>query len=723
MMMTVIPAMSFEDWRALGAMGGSASAAQRIFDGSRRDDDQYPGSDPRPEIVREPQAHLIVLSRHPLANPARERSFTPHEAGLALAAHYRRTLLGRGTAAVSLLTALAKAGNELLEEAARIRFGGGRAEGASAAVSRRDRELAEKALSMADLEAEATDASAGRLSQCTVVAETAEEASVIRAAIEWALTICPPATRFEGQKLIVRPEALPSAEEIVAAMEKIRPNPFQARPDNRKHVALIASSGAEEALVATVKTLPRDMAVAPGRSRALWSLLIENDRHWRLKIDLPPSKGPGAVYRDHEALIGATDQAIIAWNGDDSDPALAAIAYAARRGKLMLAIDANGEAYDLDLVSAHAMALHLSAAERARSRSASAFDVAAASPEGRLGLSLVRGLGREALERLSAVPGASLTELVAMAREDNGRRTLVLEHKVPGAALQLLADDKIVADARESLLRILGHCRSHNVTVIGPESYPQALLASGKIPPVLFVEAKDPSAFASFGRGAALLGDERMLSGIAAMAKDLAERVCRLGVSLIQVEGASAIAPEGPSVLVLASGHGHYGADPASTKAFRARIVAAGGFVVSALPPVESGSAWSPEKRDRVGIPSSRNDRTKAAAIDLAVRIGAMTVLTQVGDRSPATRTVATATELGRPIVALMPPKELRHLPEVGGNVAMIGVAGAELPAWLGISGNAGLLIAKTYGEKRAARSSGADMRLAAERIAQAIAA
>lgn len=810
---TMLPAaMSFEEWQELGPMGSLRSVTESVFDRGPRDDQRYPGSD-REDPVREYSAHVKITYRHPLANPARERDLSEHEAGHALLAHYRRILLKRDAKALQLFNELARAGNNALVEAAQIHR---KADARAAADLRQDlaetrvakdsataAELAEESASMADQLARGdVDVRA----DFTVVAQTRAEAEVVRKMIDYALTVIPPETRFENQKLLVRPDQLPSEEELRKALDAARPPLFSQREDKRKLLGIISSLGAENVAVQWAKAQDKSLSYAPGPNRNLWQGLIDQDKtHYRVRVDFERSDAPGRIQRNNEKVIREADQVVVFWNSEnDRDAALEAAATAARRGKLYAVFDHEGRRLDVDLVAEHAMKTYLSRVEAARAANTAVFDIPAGSPEGRLGLSLIRGLPRAAADAIAHTP-FTINEVIEMAQTPEGQAVLYREHKISGQALRILSDEqssKILSDARENLQRILNQCRDHKVTIIGPESFPKAYVESGKTAPVLFVKADDPFALREIEKTTALLGDEKLLPLMARPAAELATALDRPGITLVQVEdqGMPRYVPEKPSVLVLSTGHALYGInsriewtadekakeirgvgkttefsirleegkvvlretrdgktetaleiDPATyyknasaeeaktfavrrakdvarnideerlhapIEAFRQAIIDKGGFVVSELPPVEKSSVWSAADKRRVSIPSMRNDETRGNAVELAARLADTVVVTQLADRSVAVRMVPVAAELGRPMVAITPPKEVRALPEVGGNIALIGVNGRELPDYLGLSGTARSAITAAYGDRRAAAATGQHMAIAADKVA-----
>ena len=109
-----------------------------------------------------------------------------------------------------------------------------------------------------------------------------------------------------------------------------------------------------------------------------------------------------------------------------------------------------------------------------------------------------------------------------MAQDDAGRAQLYQQHRVPGRAISAMADEDALTDARESLQRIVGHCREDNVQIIGPENYPKNLLAKGRMPTVMFLQSNDPEGFRDLSKATALVGDHESTL-LAPMARQAAE--------------------------------------------------------------------------------------------------------------------------------------------------------------------------------------------------------
>jgi hypothetical protein len=120
----------------------------------------------------------------------------------------------------------------------------------------------------------------------------------------------------------------------------------------------------------------------------------------------------------------------------------------------------------------------------------------------------------------------------------------------------------------------------------------------------------------------------------------------------------------------------------------RSAWVQAGHHVLSLQPPEETGSAYDPDARERVGFPARSTDLTRSDAQAMAVRMADSVVFTQVASRSEhSLKAVATAAETKTPMATLVPERHYDTLPEVGGNMALLG-KGRNVPSKIGLSAN-----------------------------------
>jgi len=553
-----------------------------------------PDRDPPP--VRPYHPHVLVMSaRHPLGNPHCEAAFNGYERAWSLYQYYHRVLSARGDEARRLINALAQTAERLLAE------GGDRqradvdeiaAQAEAAGLDRRTaQEIGERAASL-ELR--------GRGTAFTVVAPTLEEARIIRGMIDWAITIVPTSRGLESQQLLTRNDQLPPVEDMLKALERVRPEPWGQnlqvdRGQGREFVramAVIPARGAEEALARVAARQPEDiLLLVPDHSTFQKALRAEmgdtayNARVWtrskepelKTGIDVPDLRGLkgsdfARAYRETiETLISRADRVLVGQSDDFRDFAVAATAEAARRGKLAAAVAANGAVIRgpaLDRLAEEAMKASPSRAEYARSRTIDLHDIPAGSPEGRLALSLLRQAGGKtlpnpAIEALART-GMTINELADMAKDRDTARILIRQHGVPIGAVAALADDLAMAAARAAFGKIREDLQKEKVQVIGPDAFPPALRERKDAPAVLFVRGN--AALLSSGRPTiGILGDAALLPAVAERAGAFIRGVEAAGGVPVTVEGMGVprVAPEGPQIVVLATGHGHYGKLPA----------------------------------------------------------------------------------------------------------------------------------------------------------------
>lgn len=837
-------AMSAADWEALGPMGRVADAADVIFDNAEVGTD-YAGDDERPRPEREYIPHVFVTSiRHPLANPRRTGDMSEYEAGHALHAHYSRTLAKGDQKAVQLLVELARTGNKLindgLDHAARS-DAELRTEIIDTRAARGDaaKDLAEEVASNSVRRG-------GGSREFVVIAPTTSEAKIIRGMIDYALTVMPPDTEISSQKFIHKPEELPAWTEMKKALDAVRPELWGlGREDGKKSIALIVSEGLEDVAAEWVaKKLGKSFSVTPGHAQyiadpnggpsrnALWGALMAKDgnNHWRNKVERPVGvKGAAAIHAFNENAIKAADRTVVFWNGDVQDQAFVAMAHAARRGRLEAVFDSAGRQADPKIFHAlaeEAMETHMSKAEWARMRNVGVFDIVASTPEGRLALSLIRtsnaAMSAVAIENLARTE-LTINEIAAMASDPQGREELFRKHKIPAQIMDALADTRVMSNARDAFQRILGHCKDHGVTIVGPEHYPAGLRRSkANMPPVMFLKGGSPEQLRDLKNTVAIMGDNDMLAPMAQKASELMVALDRPELTLVQVErmGAPEYIPNNPSLLILASGHGHYGSrtklawdaqkdgsevavaksgtyamvpskdgrqmalnytpkggetielakirlpekpvvtvfdkteemdeetqskmrayknaleslkDRAGThetfrlsksvRDFREGIVAQGGMILSRYAPVESNSLYSFATGQREGSETHRSAATEAATIELTARLADVTVLNQVSAQSPLCGAIAVAAETGRRPLVIQPDPQIVNFDEISGNLALTRTTGKELPMHINLPGQRGMAVEKAFPRQRVGISTGPNMEIAAEKIAEQLTA
>lgn len=596
------PFMSKRDWDELGPMGPMNEGRRFFSQEIERDaytglDVEQAGEDPDrgPRPVRPYHPHVFVMgARHPLGNPHRGAASNDYERAWGLYQHYQRVLSARGDEARRLINGLAQTAERLQAEGGDRQRVDADEVAEQAEASGLDRRTAQEIGEQA-----ASQELRGRSTAFTVVAPTAEEARIIRGMIDWATTIVPTSRGLESQQLLTRNDQLPSVEDMLKALEGVRPEPWgqnlQAdRGQGRRFVramAVIPARGAEEALARVAARQPDDiLLLVPdnwGFQKALRAEMgnaAYDARVWtrskeqalKTGIDVPDLQGLkggdfARAYRETiETLVSRADRVLVAQSDDQRDFAITAAAEAARRGKLAAAVTANGTVIRgpaLDRFAEEAMKASPSRAEYARGRTVELHDIQAGSPEGRLALSLLRQAGGKnlpnpAIEALART-GMTINELADMAKDRDTVQILTRQHGVPIGAVAALADDFAMAAARDAFGKILEDLQKEKVQVVGPDAFPPALRNGKGAPAVLFV--RGDAALLSSGRPTiGVLGDADLLPAIAERAGAFVRGVEAAGGVPMTVEGMGVprIAPEAPQVVVLATGHGHYGKLP-----------------------------------------------------------------------------------------------------------------------------------------------------------------
>lgn len=603
MAITPPPFMSKRAWDELGPMG-PMNEGRRFFS-QEVERDPYTGLDidqigedpdrgPRP--VRPYHPHVLVMgARHPLGNPHRGSASNDYERAWGLYQHYQRVLSARGDEARRLVNNLAATAERLQAEGGDRQRADAAEVAAQAEASGLDRRAAQEAGEQA-----AGQELRGRGTAFTVVAPTEAEARIVRGMIDWATTIVPTSRDLESQQPLTRNDQLPPVEDMLKALESVRPEPWaqnlQAdRGQGRGFVramAVIPARGAEEALARVAARQPADvLLLVPdnwGFQKALRAEMGDaayDARVWtrskddalKTGIDVPDLQGLkggdfARAYRETvETLIARADRVLVAQSDDPRDFAVAAAAEAARRGKLAAAVAADGSIIRgpaLDRLAEDAMKASPSRAEYARLRTVELHDIPAGSPEGRLALSLLRQAGGKdlpnpAIEALART-GMTINELADMAKDRDMAQTLVRQHGVPVGAVGALADDFAMAAARDAFGVIREDLRKDKVQVIGPDAFPASLRDGKGAPAVLFVKG-DASLLTSGRPSIGVLGDAALLPAIAERAGAFVRGVEAAGGVPVSVEGMGVprLAPEAPQIVVLATGHGHYGKLPA----------------------------------------------------------------------------------------------------------------------------------------------------------------
>jgi hypothetical protein len=595
--------MSKADWDALGPMGPMDEG--RRFFSQEMERDPYTGlemdqigedPDRGPRPVRPYHPHVMVLSaRHPLGNPYCGSASNDYERAWGLFQHYHRVLSARGEEARRLVNALAATAERLLAEGGDRQHIDAGEVAAQAEASGLDRRAAQEAGEQA-----AALALRGRGAAFTVVAPTEAEARIIRGMIDWAATVVPTSQGLKAQQLLTRNDQLPPVEDMLKALDAVRPEPWgQNLQADRgqglgfvRAMAVIPARGSEEALAAVAARQPADIlllvpdnwafqkALRAAMGDAAYDARVwtrAKDKALKTGIDVPDLQGLkggdfARAYRETvETLIARADRVLVGQSDDPRDFAVMAAAEAARRGKLAAAVTPAGTVVrgpDLDRLAEQAMKASPSRAEYARSRTVELHDIPAGSPEGRLALSLLRQAGGKDLPNPAidalARTGMTINELADMAKDRTLASDLMRKHGIPLGAVAALADDFAMAAARDAFAIIKEDCQKEKVQIVGPEGFPAALRDGKGAPAVLFVRG-DASLLTSGRPIVGVVGDSALLPAVAERAGAFVRGIEAAGGVPMTVEGMGVprIAPEGPQILVLATGHGHYGKLPA----------------------------------------------------------------------------------------------------------------------------------------------------------------
>jgi hypothetical protein len=357
-------------------------------------------------------------------------------------------------------------------------------------------------------------------------------------------------------------------------------------------MAVIPARGSEEALAAVAARQPADIlllvpdnwafqkALRAAMGDAAYDARVwtrAKDEALKTGIDVPNLQGLkggdfARAYRETiETLIARADRVLVGQSDDPRDFAVTAAAEAARRGKLAAAVTPAGTIVrgpDLDRLAEQAMKASPSRAEYARSRTVELHDIPAGSPEGRLALSLLRQAGGKDLPNPAidalARTGMTINELADMAKDRTLASDLMRKYGIPLGAIAALADDFAMAAARDAFAIIKEDCQKEKVQIVGPEGFPAALRDGKGAPAVLFVRG-DASLLTSGRPTVGVVGDSALLPAVAERAGAFVRGIEAAGGVPMTVEGMGVprIAPEGPQIMVLATGHGHYGKLPA----------------------------------------------------------------------------------------------------------------------------------------------------------------
>lgn len=450
-------------------------------------------------------------------------------------------------------------------------------------------------------------------------------------------------------------------------------------------VGVFTDKGLEAQAVTWMKNQSQKLIFAPGKDAGLWKAIIADGSvsHRREKMYGDKSNQNQAL----DEVIARADAITVFWDGDERSNGARAIAAAARSGKLAKVLDRDGKEMHLFESASECMAANMSKAEFARSRTMDAFSLSAREPLGRFALSLIHNekegrLDHKDINRL-AMMGETINDIAGMAETEQGREYLTREHKISSNALRLLGDEKVMANARSAFLRQNKHLSENDAQIIGPEDYPQGLLASGQMPPYLFIQGPI-DVFRNANTIVGVVGEaptsdiaRRMTASRAAPA---ISALASSAATIARVEGTTSIdvPVNAPQILLIGSGHAH--ASTEKNMADRKAVLEAGGVVVSMLPPEETSSFYDRKSKQREGIASTGNEHTTVRAAGM---MGAMsdTVLVTEMDASKTNSAAHAATLAGlkadrRPTVINY--NDLEGFKEISGNRALLMNRGAK---------------------------------------------
>jgi len=441
----------------------------------------------------------------------------------------------------------------------------------------------------------------------TVVALTADEARVMRSMIDYALTLMPPEKGYEPQKLLRSPDELPSPEAMAAVAKGwMRPPVANRFLDEKtgapvKVVGVISGYGHSAANVAAdlVKNTKADVAFALDGNPALWSAVERRDPSQKLLRLGGPRGSRDVVLRE---TINKSDAVMVVWNGKKTDASYVAIAQAYRRGALVATYNDNGQKLDVDVIGRQAVADIPSQRALKQRMNENVFDFPAAEPEARFAMSLLRNADGSMKNKdifAASASGMTLKEIAEIARDDVGKARLVRETGMSAAAAKLFGDDAALDVARSGYTMSINAINGAGMKVIGPESYPDALLRSGKFPPFMFAMGDvslltEPRPVVGVIQNDALNPDfahvvERGLPEIVSGVRERGAIVAQLEPTRREI-----LPDMTPDVLLVGSGI-NYGTE--AQLANRVAVLASGGVVLSILPPVMNGIVKVPPQR------------------------------------------------------------------------------------------------------------------------------
>jgi len=477
-----------------------------------------------------------------------------------------------------------------------------------------------------------------------------------------------------------------------AVKDSIRANPKSRQRQYAGTIAIFADDGLAESAAEYINTLDERILACPEKNGQLWK--VAGDRRKAgtyLAREYDPNLKQGQAA---DQLLGRADAAVFFVNGDPSSRASGILAQASRLGKAVKIVGPDGLEMPLMETAREAEAAHMSKKEIAQSFNSHAFDMPASDPMAFLGLSQVRDskIGRIDEKDLSRISDMkeSVNEIADMAEIEAGRQYLRDDIKLSAVAIRLLANKDAMDMARRNTLKLRTELGNHNMEVIGPKDYPEAIIRSGSIPPYLIVEGnKDTlrNAETIVGFTGAQSADEREQRLTSSTIAKGVSALTMQPTTVAYVQGQTSVdVPEtGPQIMISATGAAHIEKD---AREKQLRIVENGGVVIHMLPPENRSWHFDPtqinpqtgKKGLNVAVPSKGDHLSERSAAKILGSMSDTVFVGALNAKDPGSNqhtAILAGLKAGRaPTVANF--KEFDSLDHVSGNRAMLGSTGAK---------------------------------------------
>ncbi len=627
-----------------------------------------------------------------------------------------------------------------------------------------------------------------------VVAQTEGEARIVRAWIDLAMKhVTDGLTPNDARPLRYKLDNLPPVAEVGELLRATRPGAAKEAV-----IGVVVAPGAERAAVDFMASDKREFFV--GASQELWKQL--KSRKDVKAVSEPAKKGAKDIQINNNVAWKADRLAVFLSNDENENAVvLNAAAIAFQRGTLAVAFDAAGNEVSQFTLGEDADKIHPSRKVEEHLSEINRFmPIQASSPEGRLFLSLLPKMGRVEVDAL-ANSRKTVGEILAIARNEDGRETLYGEFKLPSGAIEGMKNSYTIGSAGKAWDRIKLDCSNNGVAIVGPENFPGNLKGDLNAPAVLYVQAKDPHTLGNAKAHVLMAGDDGVPNYLARRGHAMAQLVDAEGVAIAQIENAGQPGFAGKSpVLWLASGHGHAdvqtpvlqwsaersargpvstwtieskkldkkdlyelfetshdGAKKSAQKLFversekagldavqtlktkasqaeaerakapvlaaRKALVEAGGFVVSAQPPVDKNLAYRHQTKMVVGYRTAATRESRREIARLAAKASDAVCVTYTKGDTTSSAMIGAAIEAGKGMIAVSVPDERQFTPAVERHVALYTKPGRQiadlfhnLPA-----GTAKVKLTGQYADEQVCGKTGKELAGAALRIAQRV--